>query len=93
MRWLLCFVQNAVNPQAPCFVSEMIGFAVIVYLETVILLAGFLSLGSRTRQIPKDRRPMFETSKTGGGTLKKNDNFITPKNWGKLTFSRNRSPI
>lgn len=72
--------------------TEMLLCAVIVYVSLICLLAGFLSLGTRTPMIPVDRRPMFETSKTGGGILVKKDSFTIPKKSGikGVTSSRNR---
>lgn len=86
------FVQSVESLPPPFNWWGILGCAVYAHLVLSLLGAGFLSLGTRTPMIPVDRRPMFETSKTGGGILVKKDSFTIPKKSGikGVTSSRNR---
>lgn len=83
------FVQSVRNLPAPFFLWEMIGFVVTVYLETMILVAVFLSSASKTQLMLKDQPHMCETSRIVAGTRRRKGSFTIRKSLGKRTFSRN----
>lgn len=87
---MMGFVQNVASLPPPFDLWVTVGCVLYVQAALSLVVAAFLSMGSKTPLMPKDRRHMCEISKIEDGTRQKKDSFIIRKNLGRPISSPNK---
>jgi hypothetical protein len=90
---MMNFVRIVENLPPPFFLWEVSGIAVTVYLETMILLAVFLSMAGKTRKMREDQPHTCEISGIVVGIPKKKGSFTIRRNLERrISFQNKRRP-